>query len=193
MKNNIKYILVHCSDVLSTDIFDQFKSINIYHRDNRFFPESSLGIFVGYNYLITGDKLYKCRENWEIGAHCNDVVDGISMNRQSIGICFGIDGDRELPSDTHLKLFKSLIDGLMIKYDIPLERVKFHRDYDTKGKTCPGTLFTRQYLESIIKPLSVPINIEKCNNEKIIIENQKSQIFNLQTFISNLIRFFNLK
>ncbi len=187
MINNNKYILIHCSDVKQNKIFDQFKSINQYHRDVRGFPKSSLGIYVGYHYLITGNKTYKCKEDWEVGAHCNMVIDGLSMNWQSIGVAIGFDGDLEYPTDTHLKLFKSLMDDLMIKYDIPIENIRFHRDYDVKGKTCPGILFTRMYLESILNPVKIPVSIEKCNDEKSIIEIQQKQLSNLQKFISVLL------
>lgn len=185
-----KYILVHCSDVSERTIYDQFKSINNYHRDDRQFPVSTKGFYVGYHYLVTGEKVYKCREDWEVGSHCNDKVDGVSMNFQSIGVAWGGDGDTELPSKVHKDLLKGTITRLMEEHNIPLERVKFHCDFDTKGKTCPGSLFTKEYLKGIIQPVEIPIVVEKCNDEKKIIESQKKQIFNLQTFISNLIRFF---
>lgn len=189
--NNPKYCIVHCSDVSQKEIFDQYKSINAYHRDERGFPQSTLGDWIGYHYLITGETMYKCKEDFEVGAHCNFVVDGVSMNYQSIGVCIGFDGDIELPIKPHLDLFKSLIEKIMKKYDIPIERVVFHRDFDNKGKTCPGTLFTRDYMLSILRPVDV-VKVEPCNDAKLIIEKQNSQISNLQKFIEYLLKHFKL-
>lgn len=187
MINTPKYLLIHGSDVSQDKIFDQLKSINNYHRDVRGFPQSVTGSFTGYHYLITGGKLYKCKEEYEVGAHNNFQVNDLSMNYQSIGVCIGGDFDIELPFKAHLDLFKSLIDDLMRRHGIPLDKVVFHRDFDNQGKTCPGTLFTKEYLLGIIKPVEKPI-VEKCNNEKAIIEIQKGQLNILQVFIKNLFK-----
>ncbi len=182
--------MIHCSDVSEKTQFNQLNSIDAYHKE-RDFVKSSIGYYVGYHYLITGGTLYQTRLDDDEGCHCNTIVDGISMNLQSISCCWGGDGDLELPSSTHYKLLKSLIGDLMKKYDIPLERVKFHRDYDTKGKTCPGTLFTRKYLEDMISPKLLPT--ESCVAEKHDIIEKDKQISNLQAFINSLIKFFNIK
>lgn len=164
MKNIQKYLILHTSDVLESRLYNQFNSINTYHRDVRYFPKSSLGYFVGYQYLITGGKLYQCRLDTDEGAHCNAQVEGLSMNFQSIGICWGGDGDLELPSQTHRKLLADLIKQKMKEYNIPRERVKFHRDY-TPSKTCPGTLFTQTYLDSLLyEQPPTPEKIIKVNN-----------------------------
>lgn len=186
-KNNPRYILIHCSDISEKASYNQLNSIDTYHKE-RDFPKSSIGYYVGYHWLVTGGKKYQCRFDDEVGAHCNVSVDNLSMNFQSIGVCWAGDGDLEYPSEAHYALLQELIRDLMAKYDIPLERVKFHRDYDNKGKTCPGTLFTRKYLDDMIKPKSIPT--ESCVAEKEVIKKQSAIIENLKVFINSLLKLF---
>lgn len=148
--NQPKYIIFHCSDVSQTEVKNQLNSINNYHRDVRLFPVSSLGYYVGYHRLITDGKNYKCREDFEEGAHCNNVVNGLSMNFQSLGVCVGFDGDIEMPTTEHTKLLQQQIWEWQDKYKISDENVKFHRDYAT-AKTCPGRLITREWLDELLK------------------------------------------
>lgn len=157
MQNNPRYIVIHCSDVPEKTQWDQFASINTYHRDSRGFPRSSLGFYVGYHYLITGGKEYVCKRDFEEGAHCNQLQDGVSMNFQSIGVCVGFDGDVELPSKVHMDLLKGRVRLLQMQYGISNDRIKFHRDFQP-AKTCPGVLFTRRYYDEYdgIKPVSPP-------------------------------------
>ena len=75
--NNPKYLILHCSDDSYTNCFDQLTKIDRYHKE-RGFPQSSLGFFVGYHYLITGDKEYQCRADTDEGAHCNQQLNGLS-------------------------------------------------------------------------------------------------------------------
>lgn len=164
MKNTPTYIIVHTSDVLESRLYNQFSSINNYHRDIRFFTVSSLGYHTGYHYLITGGKKYQCRLDTDEGSHCNDKVNGTSMNFQSIGICWGGDGDLELPSTQNRILLAECIKEKMKQYNIPRDRVKFHRDF-TPSKTCPGTLFTQSYLDVILSEKSPePEKVIKINN-----------------------------
>lgn len=147
MTNNPKYIVVHCSDVSNRDIFDQFNVINQSHKE-RFNQISILGDWVGYHRLITGDKNYKCKEDWEEGCHTNQTVDGISMNLQSLGICIGFDGDVEYPTQKQYDLAKDQILSWMALYSIPRANVKMHRFYNT-AKTCPGSLITQDWIDKI--------------------------------------------
>ena len=155
--NNPKYIILHCSDVSYTAIPDQLKSINQYHRDERGFPKSSLNFFVGYHYLITGEKEYQCRLDTDEGAHCNQHENGLSLNFQSIGICVGFDGDIEFPTSTQYALLQKRVWALQDKYGIPNEKVRFHRYYAT-SKTCPGSLITSEWLAKLlIRPVVTSI------------------------------------
>jgi len=155
--NNPKAIVIHCSDDSYKNCFNQLEKINRYHRDERGFPKSSLNFWVGYHYLITGDKEYQCRADTDEGAHCNQHKDGLSMNFQSIGICLGMDGDIEYPTSMQYALLQKRIWALQDKYGITNDQVYFHRDFAT-SKTCPGLLLTKQWLATLlIRPVDVLI------------------------------------
>ena len=157
--NNPKYILVHCSDIDSKLVADQFTGVNRTHRDERNFNTSSLGFNVGYHVFVTGGVAYRARVDTEYGNHCNNLVDGLSMNFQSLGICFGIDGDIELPSQGMVNLARAQILEWQRLYNIPNERVLFHRDF-SKTKSCPGSLISRGWLEENILEMPKPPVVE---------------------------------
>jgi hypothetical protein len=133
-------------------MYDQFDMINQSHQ-SRGFDTSSLGYHVGYQRLITGGKNYKAREDLEHGDHCNNpapgMTDGKSMNFHSLGVCVGFEGDKEEVPAWALPLLKAQINEWMSKYNIPIERVQFHREYNT-AKTCPGSLITRPWLVNFL-------------------------------------------
>lgn len=155
LKNNPKAIVIHCTDVSYTKIPDQFRSVNAYHRDEREFPESSLGIYVGYHRLITGGKNYKCREDSEVGAHCNEVANGVSMNVQSLGICFGGDGDIEYPAPAEYQLMRDQVHQWQTIYGIPDSQVFFHNHFAT-WKTCAGQLLGDEWLAKFLYREPIP-------------------------------------
>lgn len=192
MQNKKKYILVHCSDVRQSTIFDQYESINKYHKEERDFPLSITGSYVGYHYLITGGKLYTCKQDWEIGAHCNMVKDGLSMNYQALGVCWGGDGDEELPTDEHYKILQKTIKDLMYKHGISINNVMFHRDFDNKGKTCPGALFTRKYLDDMIVGVNSETSVPKkmCTEQEETIKIQNGVIENLKALLQSIINLY---
>lgn len=160
-----KYIVIHCTDVSYKVNSDQFKSTNDYHRDVREFPISSLGFYVGYQYLYTGGREYICRKESDVGAHCNQGFDGttvyepgtpgkLSMNYQSIGLCCGFDGDIEKMPDAEYKLLQNRVWDIQNRYGI--NQVFFHRHFAT-SKTCPGGLINDQWLSALLKrPSDVP-------------------------------------
>lgn len=185
--NNPTKIVIHCSDIPTSVLNDQFNSINKYHRSQDF-PVSTLGIHVGYHRLVTGGKNYKCREDLEIGAHCNTVVDGISMNEQSLGICWGGDGDLEYPDKQSYKLLKKQICEWQDIHNISDENVFFHRNFNTK-KTCPGTLLDDSWLEKLIDTT----HIRKPLEEKIKRENLLAQISLLERLLDALKKFWAIK
>lgn len=157
MKNNPKYIIIHCSDVSYKDFPNQLDSINNYHRDVKEFPASpTTGLNVGYQTLYCGANRYICRDELEEGAHCNQVVDGKSMNIQSIGACVGFDGDIEDMPPASYALLQEDVRKWQDKYKIPNENVFFHRHFATT-KTCPGSRLDDLWLAKLLKrPVSVP-------------------------------------
>lgn len=125
-----RWIIIHCSDVSYRTAYDQLSAIENYHR-SQMFPISSLGYHTGYQHLITGGKNYECRRDNEIGAHCNTVVNGLSMNEQSLGVCVGFDGDIEYMPQDWYDLLQKQVWAWQDKHNIPDERVKFHRYFAT--------------------------------------------------------------
>jgi len=150
MLNKPRFIVIHCSDVSSKTVFDQYNSINQTHR-NRGFTKSILGGWVGYHVLITGEKLYKCKETWEEGCHTNQYYNDLSVNFQSLGICIGFDGDIEYPTTTQYNLLQQQVLTWMKEFSIPKENVKMHRFYEQR-KTCPGVLITQEWINRLIEP-----------------------------------------
>ena len=165
--NNPKYIIIHCTDYSYRNIADQFLACNGWHRD-RGFPKSSLGWHIGYHRVITNGKNYKAKEDNEVGAHCNQHVDGLSLNFQSLGIVCGFDGDIEMMLPEDYKLFQEQIWSWQDQYQIPPSKIRFHRHYAT-DKTCPGSLITGQWLSDLLKrPLPI-LDVKKnlCTDEDI--------------------------
>ena len=169
------YIIIHCSDVSYKTLNNQLESINTYHRDVRGFPILSVGYHVGYHKLITGDKMYTTRLDTDEGSHCNQRVDGVSMNFQSLGICIGFDGDIEYPKSSHVDMLAEQIRLWQYTYDIPDEKVLFHRDLAT-DKTCPGSLITKEWLKRLLTRDAEVDKTNPCVDEKAIIKEQEKVI-----------------
>lgn len=180
MENNPKYIFLHCSDYPRSKMFDQFLACNSWHKD-RDFPLSSLGYYIGYHRLITGEKNYQARLDSDVGAHCNQRVNGVSMNFQSLSVCIGNDGDIELPTPMEYALLQKQIFEWQDQYNIPNNKVVFHRDF-ALDKTCPGSLLTSTWLKKLLeRPVviqNVPLKpVEKmCIAEEKIIAEQKVKL-----------------
>lgn len=154
MRNNPKYIIVHCTDYSYRLLSDQFKACDGWHKD-RGFTVSSLGFFVGYQRLITGGINYQARLDADEGCHCNQQLNGISMNFQSLGICVGFDGDLEMPTALDYDLLQKQIWDWQDQYGITNDKVFFHRHFAIE-KTCPGSLITDAWLKNILtRPLPV--------------------------------------
>lgn len=94
---------------------------------------------IGYHYFIKLDgTIEKGRKDYEIGAHCNKQ----GMNRKALGVCYagGVAKDGKTPKDTRTpeqkKALVDLVKRLMMQYNIPIERVVCHNQYDCKA--CPS-------------------------------------------------------
>ncbi len=152
--NNPKYILVHCSAVSRKKAPTQFWAINRYHGVERGFPMSSMGYFGGYHFFYepNGTEL-RYKRDWEVGAHCNSKVNGVSMNFQSISLCWGGDGDNETPTPKQTENMRIRIKKLVEKYNIPLTNIYVgpHRLW-TKWKTCYGKMLSDDWAYLLVKP-----------------------------------------
>lgn len=192
-KNNPRWIILHCTDYSYRLMKDQFLACNGWHRD-RDFSVSSLGYYVGYQRLITGGKNNQARLDTDEGCHTNQVVDGVSMNIQSLAVCVGFDGDLEFPLPEDYALLQKQVWDWMDQYMIPPSKIKFHRHFAV-GKTCPGSLITDQWLSDLLKrPLPVPPpESVKLNECLATVDTQKKQITLLQSIIESIKNFLNKK
>lgn len=141
MPNKPQYIIVHHS--ASSRDHTNIDQINAWHKQ-RGFPQSSLGYYVGYHYVIFPDgKVFQARNDLDIGAHAK-TADG--MNFKSIGICLTGNFETEQLTIGSLDALKNLIDQLCMKYAIPKSNIRGHRDV---AKTaCPGNTlygFVKEY------------------------------------------------
>lgn len=153
MNNTPKYVLVHCSAVDYNRAPVQFFAINNYHK-GRGFPKSTLGYHGGYHIFTEKDGIERrYREDWEVGAHCNQKVDGVSMNFQSLAVGFAGNGDVQLPTQAQIDTLKKRINKWCAKYDIPKTNVFIvpHRKF-TPWKTCYGTLLSDDWAYRLVEP-----------------------------------------
>lgn len=164
--NNPQYIIIHCTDVSYRTLWNQLNSVNKYHRSQEF-PASSLGYHVGYHVLITGGQSFKCRDDGDEGAHCNQQVGGLSMNYQSLGVCVGFDGDIEtMPEDWRLMLQRQVW-SWQDKFGITDKNVRFHREFSL-GKTCPGGLLGENWKKDLLKRPEVKPIDQHVKREEIL-------------------------
>ena len=187
MTNNVKWIIIHGTDYAKSVLPDQFIACNGWHKDRRF-PVSSLGYFTGYHRLITGRKNYQARLDTDEGSHCNQQVNGISLNFQSLGVCVGFDGDIEQMDVVEYDLLQKQVWAWQDQYGITNEYVKFHRFFSPQ-KTCAGSLLGDTWLKTLLtRPIATPIVPKPpesmCIAEEKIITEQKAKISWLEQFIA---------
>lgn len=122
-----KLILHHSADA---DQRSQFGKINEWHRHLEF-PQSSLGLYVGYHYIIShAGGVTKCREHEDVGAHC------IGLNTQSIGICLEGNFNEELPTEEQKSSLGKLLVELCQEYKLDVTDIYPHRAFSLTA--CPG-------------------------------------------------------
>ena len=94
--------------------------------------KSSLGYYVGYQYLIEGNgNTIQTRRNEEEGAH---TLGG--YNQKSIGIALTGNFDLEEPNVPQLSALSTLLERLKKEYDIPDSKILGHKQ--VWATSCPG-------------------------------------------------------
>jgi len=122
-------VIHHSGDTIDKPRFD---IINNYHM-RRGFPQSRLGYFGGYHYLIDNDKETKrYRNDDEIGAHARQRL----MNFRSIGICVAGNFSRQEPAQWQIRALQKLVQSLQLKHGIPIRNVLLHKEL--RATACPG-------------------------------------------------------
>ena len=134
----IEYIFIHNTAVSLTQP-DQWDSVNKYHKE-QFNMKSSLGYWVGYNYLM--DAFGNIRQARKDGEETAAVM---GHNNDSLHICLAGNFDLEQPTINQRHALRTWIKEKMIEHSIPPDKVKGHRWADSakaQGKTCPGKNLT---------------------------------------------------
>lgn len=133
-----KLLILHHSAVSRIKAPSQFYAINNYHKQ-KWNMKSCKGYYHGYtHYLGTNGVITQTRCLDEEGMHT------IGYNKSGhIAICLAGDFNVELPSDKQIASLRAFIQ------EHEQYEVKFHRELQ-KNRTCPGILFTREWLEAIL-------------------------------------------
>ncbi|MHB1316362.1 MAG: peptidoglycan recognition protein family protein [Minisyncoccota bacterium] len=152
--NNIptKIIVHHSADSTPTD---QLAKINEYHK-NRDFPQSSLGYYVGYHFLINhAGVLTQTRKLEDEGAHTK------GLNFDSIGICLEGNFSEELPTEAQKETLGKLFLQLCELYKFDVTDIYPHRAFgntscygDKLFDNWAGLLYLEYKAESIKKQIS---------------------------------------
>lgn len=120
-------IILHCAATKEGKYFDA-EDIKRWHLKRGFKT-------IGYHYVILLDgTIQKGRKDNEVGAHC------VGHNSKALGICYigGLDSNgkaKDTRTDEQKEALYKLVDELMTKYNIPLEKVFGH--YQFVNKSCP--------------------------------------------------------
>lgn len=135
MKNIPNKIIVHhtADNANSPQIIKIDKS-----HQQREFPQSSLGWFVGYHYLIEKNGyVIQCKNIDEEGAHT------IGENLSSIGICLTGNFDIEKPTTSQIQSMVRLIDELIKITPITRTAIYPHRHFASTN--CYGILLNNEW------------------------------------------------
>ena len=173
-------ICLHHTAVSRDKQKSQLQPVNNYHK-SKWDMESSLGWYVGYNYFVdVNGTLTHTRANDEetmaqVGNNCD-----VPSRCGTLSVCLAGDFNKELPTDKQIKTLQDLIRKLD---NIP---IVFHRDIQ-KNRTCPGKLFTTEYLNTVILKTNIikPDTEDKEKEEEIL--RLKKKITTLNSLIKMLV------
>lgn len=190
---NKKYLAIHHTAVKNKNN-SQLLAVDRFHKQ-KWNMKSSLGYYVGYNDFIdlnavlAHTRAYSEETMAVVGHNCD-----IEATCDTISVCLAGDFNQELPNDKQIIALKIYI--AKIKTDYPNIEITFHRNLQD-GRTCPGALFTQDYLDNVImeKNTNPPDFYDDVKNKQIAQCQQKLK--DSQTVISTLwafiIKFIKIK
>jgi hypothetical protein len=118
------------------------QGINRTHKE-RFNFKSSLGWYIGYQYIIYGNgEIRQYRKDTEPGAHTTEQ----QMNFKSIGVCLTGNFDTELPSEAQTKTLTKFLEDKSKQYQI--KSILPHRFY-AGYKSCYGNKLKDDWASSL--------------------------------------------
>jgi N-acetyl-anhydromuramyl-L-alanine amidase AmpD len=177
----IKQYAIHHTAVSRTQNGVQLFAVDRYHKNNSPYNylghPSTNGWWVAYNYFIDvdGTVTYTRAVGEETIANRGHNCD-IRERCDTISVCIAGDFNRELMTDAQIVSLGKLVDKLEAEY--PDIKHTFHRSIQT-GRTCPGTLFTEQYLTQRVLKKDIR---ESANDE----EKRKAQIAQIQSLMDTI-------
>lgn len=120
---------------------DQLANINSWH-EQRGFPLSSLGFYVGYHYVINHyGVVTQTRADDEEGAHTH------GQNFNSIGIALEGNFNMDMPSQAQIVSLKELMRRLADEYGLGVTDIYPHRQYNSTG--CYGSLLSNDWCREV--------------------------------------------
>lgn len=142
-----QYLIVHHSGGTDANPLQDSSgyTAEMCNRDHkaRFNFISSLGSYVGYQYVIEKDgKVTQCRKDDEEGAHT------IGKNKNSIGIMLSGNFDVTLPTVPQVEALKKLLKEKMKQWNIPPNFIVPHRQFS--NKTCYGSKLTDDWARKLV-------------------------------------------
>lgn len=154
------YLIIHHSGGTDADPMADSSNYTVAmcNRDHkvRFSFISSLGWYVGYQYIIEKDgKVTQCRKDDEEGAHT------VGYNKNSIGIMLSGNFDATDPTESQKNALGTLLKQKMTQWSIPLENVVPHRKF--ANKTCFGKRLPDDWGQRLV--VSSPQTKEQIKNE----------------------------
>ena len=132
----LKYITLHHDGINRPTTLNE---IDRYHRDSCKWESG-----FAYHYYISENKIYKCRDEHQIGTH---VKNG---NGGNIGICIHGDFNKTRPTLKQQILILILINKLVCQYQIKIENIKRHQDWEENPTSCCGKNFDFERMKTYI-------------------------------------------
>lgn len=130
-KKEIYYIVLH--HTATARDYTSFEAINRGHKERWNYP-SKLGLFCGYQYLITGEgKIHQARLDIEQGIHCK------GHNDRTIAIALTGNFMKEKMSQAQIISLEKLLAEKLKQYNLDKSKIKLHKDFSNTN--CPGSNF----------------------------------------------------
>lgn len=131
--NGIRHITVHHDGIGPFYDHDErstrrrLESIRRFHREDHGWGD------IGYHYIIDRNgRVWEGRSIQYQGAHVR------YHNKHNVGVLLLGHFDQQSPSDRQIAALQQHVSRLMHRYNIPLDRVTTHREWETARTVCPG-------------------------------------------------------
>lgn len=184
--NKPEWLVVHCSD----SDYDNFESIQRYHITD---PSRMYENYAYHFGIDKNGKVYIGRPEYYHGAHVSQSdTDGIRMNNKSLGICLFGKFESKMPTIRQIDALQDLLLSLSKKYKISPLKVKPHRHWTGKSKTCYGSAIPDSWASDLLSfamkkvPNPEPIGTDSKDCSAEIKQDRKTILGKVVAFINTL-------